>query len=97
MGIPVHRETDLRVCGCSTIVVGQSTVFANNLLIAVMYDPDSCGGGALNASINPGTIFIENLELVVVGSTACPDGCCPSDSHCNPMSATGSPDVFAFG
>ena len=96
MPIPVHRDTDARICGCSTIVVNQSTVFANNLLIAVFGDPDTCTSGELLATINPGTIFIENLELVVVGSDAIPDKCCKYDLHCNPKSATGSPNVFAF-
>jgi hypothetical protein len=37
----VHRDTDPRVCGCKTIVEGNSTVFANGLLISVDGDPDT--------------------------------------------------------
>jgi len=37
----VHRDTDPRICGCKTIVVGNSTVFANGLLVSVDGDPDT--------------------------------------------------------
>ena len=68
-------------------------------LISVQGDPNSHGAGALDASINPGTVFINGIELVVVGSTAAPDSLCPSagGTHCGPSSASGSPNVFAFG
>jgi hypothetical protein len=66
----VHRNGDSRACGASTTVTGQSTVYVNNKLVAVQNDPNSHGGGGLNASINPGTIFVENIEMVVNGSSA---------------------------
>ena len=37
----VHRDTDQRICGHTTIVVGQSTVYANSLLISVDGDPNN--------------------------------------------------------
>lgn len=94
----VHRDSDSRSCGASTTVVGQTTVFANGLLIAVQGDPNSHGGGSLDASVNPGTVFIEGKELVVVGSSASPDGLCPDPggAHCSPSASGGSSDVFAF-
>ena len=94
----VHRDSDSRACGASTTVTNQSTVFANGLLIAVQGDPNSHGGGELDASVNPGTVFIEGKELVVVGSSASPDSLCPDPggSHCSPTATGGSPDVFAF-
>lgn len=97
MSISIHRDTDLRTCGARTIVVNQSSVFANNLLVSVMGDPNTHSGGELHASVNPSQIFIENQEMVVVGSTANPDRKCPvpGGPHCNPVSVTGSPDVLA--
>lgn len=94
----VHRNTDSRVCGASTVVSGQGTVYANGLLIAVMNDQNTHGGGGLNASVNPGTVFINGKKMVVVGSSASPDALCPpiGAPHCNPKSTGGSPDVFAF-
>ena len=94
----VHRNTDSRVCGASTTVVGQNTVYANGLLIAVKDDTNTHGAGGLNASVNPGTVFINGKEMVVQGSTAKPDLLCPviGPPHCNPSANQGSPDVFAF-
>ena len=94
----VHRNGDSRACGASTTVIGQSTVYVNNKLVAVQNDPNSHGGGELNASINPGTIFVENIEMVVNGSSAAADALCPIDggSHCSPSATSGSDDTFAF-
>jgi len=92
----VHRNTDPRICGASTVVAGQSTVFANNnLLVSVNADPNSHGGGALNASSNK--VYCEN-KLVVIhrADSAAPDSLCPIPPiHCAPSTAGGSPDVFA--
>jgi hypothetical protein len=94
----VHRDTDSRSCGASTQVSGNPTVFANNKLVSVQGDPNSHGGGSLDASINPGTVFVHNKEMVVVGSSASPDSLCPipGGPHCNPKSTSGSPNVHAF-
>ena len=88
----VHRNTDARSCGASTIVSGQSTVFSNSLLVAVFGDNNSHGGGSLLASVNPGTVFAENIEIVVVGSSANSDNL----AHNNPAATSGSPNVNAF-
>ena len=59
-----HRNTDLRICSAKTIVVGQSTVFVNGLLWAVLDDPNDHGNGNL---INTGTtVFIEGRPVIVV-------------------------------
>lgn len=94
----VHRNTDARSCGAKTIVSGQSTVFVNGLLVAVQNDMNSHGGGGLNASVNPGTVFISGKPMVVQGSSAKPDQLCPvvGQPHCNPVASQGSPDVFGF-
>ena len=98
MPIPVHRDTDSRICGAATTVTGQSTVIANGLLVSVQGDPNTHGGGALGATVNPGTVIIEGKEMVVVGSSASPDALCPpvGPPHCNPASSSGSDDVVAF-
>ena len=48
----VHRNTDTRVCGATTTVVGNIDVFANNLLVSVNGDPNSHGAGELIAHSN---------------------------------------------
>jgi hypothetical protein len=90
---PIHRETDPRICGHTTIVKGQSTVYANNLLVSVDRDPNSGGGGSLFARNN--NVYVNN-RLVVNHSPepAAPDSSCPLPPHCNPVTAQGSPDVF---
>ena len=86
----VHRHGDPRTCGASTIVSGQSTVFIGGQLAAVQNDQNTHGGGQLNASVNPGTVFIEGKLVVAVGSSAQPDRAL----HVNPAAASGSGDVF---
>ncbi len=97
MNVPVHRNTDSRICGASTTVKGQSNVFVNNLLASVQGDTNTHGGGALSASVNDGTVFINGVKVVLQGSAASPDSLCPprGQPHCNPRSSSGSPDVFA--
>lgn len=97
MNVPVHRNTDSRSCGASTTVSGQSNVYVNNLLASVQGDPNTHGGGALSASVNDGTVFINNKKVVLKGSSASPDALCPPKGppHCNPKSVGASPNVFA--
>jgi hypothetical protein len=95
MSVAVHRDTDPRSCGATTIVSGQSNVYANNLLVSVDGDPNSHGGGELAAANN--NVFVNN-KLVVNNTpeTAAPDGLCPplGGDHCEPVTASGSPNVF---
>lgn len=90
MNTPVHRNTDSRSCGASTIVKGQSTVYVNNLLVSVQDDPDTHSGGGLLANTNAGSIFVNGKKVVFKGSNAKPD----SMGHTNPKAAGGSPTVF---
>lgn len=94
MTVPVHRDTDLRVCGHTTVVEGQNNVYANNLLISVDGDPNTGSGGNLDAS-GTKNVYINN-KLVVNNTQdpASPDGSCPVSPHCNPKTDQGSPDVF---
>ena len=64
----VHRHGDARQCGATTVVSNQDNVFANGKLIAVQGDQNTHGAGALNASINPGTVFINDLETKIYSS-----------------------------
>ena len=84
---PVHLEGDRRVCGATTIVIGQSTVRSNGKLCAVEGDICSHGGGALIAS---SSVKI-NGKLVIVHR---PDNAYPDNArHSNPATAQGSADV----
>lgn len=92
-----HRNNDLRTCGASTVVSNQSTVTVNSRLWAVKGDPNNHGSGNL---INTGTtVTIEGKEVIVLfPDNAAPDGLCPisGGEHCNPKTAEGSPNVFAY-
>src|SRR6056297_229676 len=88
----VHRDTDRRNCDAMTTVVGNGTVFVNNLLCAVKDDTNTHIKGELLADVNPGTIFVEGKLMVLVGSNAKPDLL-----HINPKAEQGSGDVFAGG
>lgn len=100
MSVPVHRNNDRRSCGARTRVQGQSTVYVNNQLASVQGDPNTHGGGSLRASVNDGTVFINNKKLVLKGSEASRDrkaGFLRSRSHKRPRAIQASPNVFACG
>ena len=91
----VHRHSDSRACGATTVVSGQSNVYANSLLISVNGDPNSHGGGALVAGSR--RVYINSIAVV----NHTPDGaaadnlCIPlGPPHCAPVTASGSPDVY---
>ena len=89
----VDRHSDSRVCGATTVVSGQSNVYANSLLISVNGDPNSHGGGALSAGSR--RVYINSIA--VVNNTpdgAAADSLCPLLPHCAPITAGGSPDVY---
>lgn len=97
MSIPrrIHRDTDRRRCGARTVVVKQSTVYANGLLVAVDKDPNSHGAGGLIADCNE--VYVEGIMVVNHSAdNSAPDALCPpiGEPHCNPATAQGSPDVF---
>lgn len=91
----IHRQTDSRTCGATTVVTNQSTVFADGLLVSVNGDPNSHGAGALIAACNQ--VYVEG-KLVVNNSpdSASADNLCPplGGAHCAPATASGSADVF---
>lgn len=95
---PAHRHSDARVCGATTNVQGQSTVKVENLLWAVVGDPNTHGGGEL---INSGTtVKIEGKEVIVhaADSASADTLCVPiGPPHCTPATAAGSGTVTCYG
>jgi len=95
-----HRDTDLRTCSAKTVVIGQNTVFVNNLLWAVDRDiDDHCAPyGPLKPTETSIRIGSQEKPVIVVG-----DGFYVPDfeppicvvEH-QPFAATGSPNVFAY-
>jgi len=92
----IHRNGDSRLCGATTIVSGNSTVFANGKLISVNGDPNSHGGGNLTNSGT--TVFVEGINIIINGDSAGADSLCPTagGSHCAPNASSASPDVNAY-
>ncbi len=91
MTIPIHRDTDPRVCGATTVVENQSTVYANGLLVAVDGDPNSHGAGNLIADCN--NVFINGKEVV---NHSPDDAVSDNAGHGPPVTITagGSSNVF---
>lgn len=92
---PVHRNGDARVCGASTVVSGQTTVFANNVLVSVNGDPNSHSAGNLVADTNH--VYANNIMVVNnTPDSAGADGLCipVGQPHCTPSTAGGSPNVY---
>jgi uncharacterized Zn-binding protein involved in type VI secretion len=89
MGNAIHRQDDLRECGATTIVSGQSTVYAGGKLVSVDQDLNSHGGGALTAATK--NVFINGKMVVNVGDSAAADNLCPTAGgpHCAPKASSG--------
>jgi hypothetical protein len=92
MSFPIHRNTDKRSCGAQTIAIGQSTVFINGLLASVEGDPNTHKKGELLATMNDGSIFINNKKVVMKGSASKPDLL-----HLKSPALGASPNVYASG
>jgi hypothetical protein len=92
----VHRDTDARACGAQTNAACER-VYTNNLITSVDGNPNSHGGGNLNAA-NP-NVYIGGILTVIVGNSADGDSLCPipGGSHCNPSATSGSNNVFIGG
>ena len=89
----VHRHGDARVCGATTIVSTNSTVFCNGELIAVNGNVNTHGAGALSA----GSAHMYCHSTLVVNNTpdgSAADALCPIPPHCAPITAGGSTNVF---
>jgi len=88
----IHRNSDSRACGAATVVAGQSTVYANDLLVSVNGDPNSHGAGALSASCHD--VYVNGILVVDLGDSAAPDVLCPIPPHCNPSATSASSNVY---
>jgi len=95
-----HRNADNRFCGAITSVTGQSTVFVNNRLWAVVGDKDDhCGEGDLIAVYGPPSVEIEGkFAICAVGDSAAPDREVCIDLHPPSISRPkgGSGDTFVY-
>lgn len=93
----IHRNGDGRACGAVTTVLNQSTVYANDKLIAVLGSTNNHGAGNLINSTGD-TVFIEDKPIIVHGPDhANPDGDCPfPPDHCDPYTTSGSDNVFGY-
>lgn len=97
MPFAAHRDTDARVCpGGITTVENQTTVYVNDLLWAVDGTTNNHAGGQLIPTGQ--TVYVENKKVIChTPDHATPDGLCPDPvTHCDPMTAEGSPDVFCY-
>ena len=92
MSFPIHRNTDKRSCNAQTVVIGQSTVFINGLLASVEGDPNTHKKGELLATMNDGSIFINNKKVVMKGSESKPDLL-----HLKSKAVGASSNVYASG
>jgi hypothetical protein len=90
----IHRDTDSRACGASTVVGGQNDVYANDLLVSVDGDPNSHGAGALSASCHD--VYVNGILVVDLGDGAAADLLCPTlaGPHCGPSATGASSNVF---
>ena len=93
----VHRDTDGRSCGAKTVAANPN-VYTNDLLTAVDGNPNTHGGGNLQAA-NPNVYIGGKLVVINAPNSASPDGLCPipGGPHCNPKTAGGSPNVYIGG
>jgi len=89
----VHRNGDSRSCGATTTASNNSNVFVNYQPISVSGDPNTHGGGELNASNNK--VKVGGILVVLNGNSAEADKFCPlpGGAHCGPSATSGSPDV----
>lgn len=93
-----HKHGDLRTCGATTVVIGQSSVFVNNELWAVEGDINTHGNGQL-IPVTGNSIYVENKLVIVHGpDDASPDDLCPplGGDHCEPKTAQGSDDLILY-
>lgn len=84
-----HVNGQLRSCGATTIVSGQTFVKIAGDLWAVQDDQNSHGAGGLIATKT--FVKIGGKAVIVNGDSAQPDNLCPTagGEHCNPKAQEG--------
>lgn len=93
---PAHRHGDARICGATTVVVGQSSTYVDGRLWAVAGDINTDGDGQLIPSV--AGVEIEGKRVIVhAPDSAMPDDLCIpiGEPHCEPLTAAGSGTTFA--
>jgi|WetSurMetagenome_2_1015567.scaffolds.fasta_scaffold02911_10 hypothetical protein len=60
----IGRIGDIRSCGAIILSTYNSSVYADNRLIATLGALDSHGGNAINSS---SSVFVENLPIIMLG------------------------------
>lgn len=91
----VHRHDDLRICGATTVVIGQNFVKDSGKLIAVEGDINTDGDGQLIHSQD--FVKIDGKFVIVHRpDDAQPDDLCPIEPHCEPVTDAGS-DIDYIG
>lgn len=85
---PVHRVTDLRSCGATTVPLAPKTVFINGLMVSTTGDLNTHGGGALTGT---STVLVGGLSVIGLGDPGASD---PIPGHTVTNAVTGSPNVF---
>jgi hypothetical protein len=90
---PIHRHGDSRACGATTVAT-QDTVKAGGEFVAVNADPNTHGGGAINAS-GTKNVFIGGKLVSNVGDPAGADSLCIplGGAHCGPSTTSGLASV----
>ena len=66
----VHRQGDSRLCGATTTVVGQSTVYVENQLISVEGDTNTHEGGAFNTPAGFNEVYVNNKPIIRIEDPA---------------------------
>lgn len=91
----VHRNNDPRVCGAVTVVTGQSTVFVDGELWAVLADPNSHGAGNL-INTTGSSVTINGKPVIVHGPDNASADLLLFPPHTNPMTAGGIASVTCY-
>lgn len=89
-----HRNGDSRSCGATTSSVQSRDVYVNGMLWSIDGDPNSHGGGGLNAATK--NVYIGGGAVVNNGDEAAADALCAplGGAHCGPSASQGSTNVF---
>lgn len=90
-----HTDGMLRICGATTVVSGQSTVYVNGLLQSVAGDPNNHGDGALIPSVS--TVFVCGILPIVNAPDHATMDLLIFPPHDDPFTNQGSSDVFIEG